>query len=570
MRACSLFNSCVRKQPGVLCGLLLASATKAALVALFPLAIRIFLKNIAVTGTTKAAAIWGLAVAGLGLLQVGIGFLASGLANVARYPIEGGMKEAVIRRFLSSSWAPIHELDSGYLSERIESDTDGALAWLFDARLSLVMDILKLVATMATAFIIDPLATAAFIVAVPTLFVSLRAFNAGMQQRSAIRLEAKSETSARKLEAIAGRVELRCLGAVDSAIGSYSGAFSNYKKSSIRRFLWSCLPSGFGQLSSIMGQASLVAICGLSIAAGRIGFEDFFVFYTFLGAVLAAAAGLVQYNTQASSGKAATARLEEILALPLERDDGCQVTSVESLEVRDVIFNRTQRNFTLGPVSFKAVRGDSIGIAGANGSGKTTLLRLLLGIYSSDSGRLLINDQAIENLALKSFRNLTAFVPQDPFLIKGTIKSNVELGLGAAELNSAFLEELANLPDGLESHVVSAGTNLSGGQILRIALARALARKPDILILDEPTGGLDAQAAQLLSDTVLKDKSTRITIIVSHDYETLARTDRTLFIGKGGVLSGHANELIETSPEFRALFEGRLSLNPAGPRATIS
>ena len=261
-----------------------------------------------------------------------------------------------------------------------------------------------------------------------------------------------------------------------------------------------------------------------------------------------------------------------------ERTDGREAPALKTLELRDVSFEYEEASPVLVDINLRVERGEFVGIVGASGAGKSTLVDLLLGLISPMTGSILINDVSLGQMSWQSWRRHIGYVPQETVLFNDTIANN--LAMGRSELSkedivwAAHIAQAADfieaLPAAYESPVGERGVKLSGGERQRLALARAIASKPEILILDEATSSLDSKAERAFQDA-LEGLRDRFTIIaVAHRLSTVLDADRILVIDRGTIVeSGRPSELLaEADGRFRKLYEvqiGRLSDQvPAG------
>lgn len=216
----------------------------------------------------------------------------------------------------------------------------------------------------------------------------------------------------------------------------------------------------------------------------------------------------------------------------------------------------------LDQVSLDIAPGETLAVIGASGAGKTSLVNLLLGFIEADAGELRINGKPLRELDLAAWRKHLAWVPQNPRLFAGSIADNIRLGdpdasdeAVAAAARAAHADEfIAALADGYDTRVGEAGAGLSGGQIQRIALARAYLRDAPLLILDEPTASLDADSEALVSAALSGLCRNRTVILIAHRLQTLALADRVLVMDAGRVAQlGSEAELKAEGGAFGAL-----------------
>ena len=209
-------------------------------------------------------------------------------------------------------------------------------------------------------------------------------------------------------------------------------------------------------------------------------------------------------------------------------------------------FNNVSKSYgkrqVLTDINLHIAAGEKIALVGESGAGKTTLLNLLLGFESATEGRVLLNGQTVNReCAAKAI----AWVGQNAYIFHGTIKDNIALAdpdaseqriINAAQA-AGVTEFSAQLPEGLLTQIGERGYGLSGGQVQRIALARAFLKNADIVLLDEPTANLDAANKTLLLDVIDRLFTDKTLIIASHDPEVIQRMDRRIELQQGRLVS---------------------------------
>ncbi len=201
-------------------------------------------------------------------------------------------------------------------------------------------------------------------------------------------------------------------------------------------------------------------------------------------------------------------------------------------------------------------------LVGASGAGKTTILNLLLGFLQPDRGRILVNETPLAGLAPDSWRENIAWVGQNPVLFHGTIKENILLGrpeasatkIQQAAQTAGVFDFSAHFPEGLDTVVGEQGVGLSRGQAQRVALARAFIKDAPLLLLDEPTAGLDVENEARVIRAINEFSRRRTVFLLTHRLANIKGADRILVLDNGAVVEqGTYTELMDTGGVFRRL-----------------
>ncbi|WP_438314710.1 ABC transporter ATP-binding protein [Sporosarcina sp. FA9] len=278
-----------------------------------------------------------------------------------------------------------------------------------------------------------------------------------------------------------------------------------------------------------------------------------------------------------SRAKASSERMEEVLLanedLEIQDSEEAQVRPLEGeLEFKNVSFNypRSEKPI-LDNISFKVLQGEKLAIMGATGSGKSTLLNLIPRIFEASSGEILVSGMEVRDWPLKDLRDTIGLVPQQSILFTGSILENLSWGAPSVntsdtEVHIDELEEAAkkaqihesidSFPKKYGTRVGQKGVNLSGGQKQRLSIARALVRKPSILILDDSTSALDIKTETALWDALEGENATML--VVTQKIQTARGADKILLLDEGIVVGyGTHQDLMKQSSLYRRIAESQ-------------
>lgn len=308
-------------------------------------------------------------------------------------------------------------------------------------------------------------------------------------------------------------------------------------------------------LLALLSHATPLLLLWLGVGAvtdGSLSLGQMLALVVLASSALAPLGSLADRISQGQRIWAYLERLGDVLATqPEEENAGESVALAGAIAVSHLSFRYAREDaFGLHDISFEIQPGEQIGIVGPTGAGKSTLVRLLLGLYRASEGVIRYDGRPLEEIGLTHLRGGIGVVMQDAFLLSGSIRENIALHQpdmpleqveDAARL-AAIHEEIVRLPMGYETRVGEGGSGLSGGQRQRVVLARALATRPKILILDEATSHLDAQTEGVIRRNLDGLGTTRL--IVAHRMTALRHADRVLVLEQGRLVASGSPDVL--------------------------
>jgi ATP-binding cassette subfamily B protein len=318
----------------------------------------------------------------------------------------------------------------------------------------------------------------------------------------------------------------------------------------------------------MLAQAAVLLVGARMVANGQLTVGGFIAFNLYLGMLIMPLRSLGMWIGQAQRATASGERIFQVMDEPEEIADRPGAVELPEgggdLRFERVGFEYMDGRPVLQDIDLELAPGRTIALIGHTGSGKTTLTSLVPRFYDVTSGRVTLDGVDVRDVKLKALRHAIGVISQDPFLFSATVRENITFG--APDLDEAEVERIARLaqahefverlPNGYDTIIGERGITLSGGQRQRLAIARALAVDPRVLILDDATASVDASTEALIRVGLREAMRNRTTLIIAHRLSTIALADEIVVLDDGRIAArGTHEELLATSQVYRDIYE---------------
>ena len=555
---------------------------------------------------TRNATETGIWVGGSLVLLIGVG--QASLAYWRRWLIvdptstmEMRMRMNFFDKLLRAPLSMIDRWSSGQLLTRSMSDLGTIRRWLSFALVQLISVAVMFLVGSSFMFGASWQLAAVFVVTVPVLLVSLvsyvRKYNAYTKELQQL----TGDVSTRIEESVRGIRVIKALGRSQEEIQKYTAAVEELNSLDYRRSMLVALVAFYQRV--IVGVSTLIALwVGVpQVASGAVSLGSLTAYFAVLTVVLG---HVLRSTTLISSYLNYRVAMERHVEVMSENgheevvltDEAAEQAPIPSGGVLSVTFDNVHFTYNPAPepspqehaidapapggvlegLSFKAFAGEVVALVGATGSGKSTALTLVPRFYSPTSGRILLGREDIADMPLPVLRAQTAFVFEEAVLFSGTVRQNVLMGVrgeyseeelgqtltGALEL--AACDFVADLPEGVDTVIGEEGLSLSGGQRQRLSLARALAARPAVLLLDDPFSALDVGTEERIITNLRGGEGNlggATTLLTAHRPSTVALADRVLLLEGGKIVADGTHTELMKLPAYRAL----MSAEPEAP-----
>lgn len=515
---------------------------------------------------------YGLIILGSALLKGLFLFFMRQTIIVMSRLIEFDMKNEIYSHYQQLDLAFYKRNKTGDLMARISEDVSQVRMYLGPAIMYSISTVTLFVMILTQMILIHPMLTLYVVLPLPILAVTVYLINSKVIALSDSVQKQLSTISSYVQEFFSGIRVVRGYNRTDAEIVRFEGEAEQYKNRNLDLVRINALFAPV--MVFLIGLSTIITIYvgGLKVYAGEIttGVIAEFVIYVTMLTWPVASIGWVTAIMQRAA--ASQIRINEFLNVqssfktPNHAD---KVTEIGDIKFENISFVYSDSGTkALNEVSFEIKSGQSLGIIGKTGSGKTTIAQLLMRLYDPNQGQILIDKHPLPLIDINAFRQQVAYVPQEVFLFSDTIFNNIAFGIQkdfngdlkqaveqAAQMADIH-DSILGFPQGYETMLGERGINLSGGQKQRISIARAMIRKPSVLILDDCLSAVDTVTEERILSNLEQVLNHQTTIIISHRISSVLLCEQIIALELGEIIEkGNHSQLMEKNGYYASIFQ---------------
>ena len=515
--------------------------------------------------------VYGLIILTMAILRGLFLFLVRQTIIAMSRHIEYDLKNEIFDHYQSLPLSFYRRNNTGDLMARISEDVSKVRQYLGPAimyGINLVTLFLILIPYMIS---VNARLTLYALLPLPLLSASIYIVNNLIHKRSQEIQKALGGLSTFTQEAFSGIRVLKAFSRENDTAEQFDRKSNEYKEKSLRLTFVNAL--FYPLVMALIGLSTVltVYIGGVEVMRGAISTGNIAEFIIYVNLLTWPVTSVGWVTSIVQQAAASQGRINEFLKT---QNDILSTQNLEKeieghIEFRNVSFVYPDSGIhALKNVSFEVKPGQSLAIIGTTGSGKSTIANLLLRMYDRTEGNIFIDGQPIEAYNISNLRGQTGYVPQDVFLFSETIRNNISFGnielseeqMKTAAADADLLENISRFPEGFDTKLGERGITLSGGQKQRVSIARAIARNPKILILDDSLSAVDTKTENSILNALSKIMKGRTSIIISHRVSSAKLADKILVLDDGNLVEQGTNEtlLAKEGGTYKELYEKQL------------
>ena len=511
--------------------------------------------------------IFGVLILAMALLRGFFLFLVRQTLIVMSRRVEYDMKNEIFEHYQNLPLSFYRKNSTGDLMARITEDVSRVRMYLGPAIMYGLNLLLLFPLVIFYMISVNPELTLYALLPLPILSVSIYFVNNLIDERSEKIQRSLSELSTFVQEAFSGIRVLKAFVREEDSARDFAKASEEYKHKSIALTRVNAL--FFPLIMALVGISTITTIYvgGIMVIEGEIGYGVIAEFILYVNILTWPVTSLGWVTSIVQRAATSQTRINEFLDI---KSDLVSTENIESeihgqIEVKDLTFVYPDSGIkALDGISFEIKAGQTLGIIGTTGSGKSTIANLLMRMYDPSSGELLIDGIDIKGYNIAALRKQIGFVPQDVFLFSDTIANNIAFGLDQpdqlliekAAKDADVYQNIVDFPKGFETMLGERGITLSGGQKQRVSIARAIAKEPRILILDDCLSAVDTKTENSILTALKRIMENRTSVIISHRVSSAKLADHIIVLADGKIIErGDHDSLMEQRGVYAELYE---------------
>ena len=463
----------------------------------------------------------------------------------------------------------INNISAGDITYRLTEDADRVSEVIYKTFQDTLPCVLQLLAVIIYMFYLDWSLTISTFILAPIIVLSVNNFGKRVLIASEKSQESTSDLAGLIGESINGISTIRSFAAENWIKGRFNTRLRSNKQAKYKTLKLLAIQHPIVGFIEAFGILAILGLGALRINLGLLNSEEFSSFFAAILMLIDPISHISTNFNEYKQAEASLKRLKKINMQPMEKDERNleKISKMKGkIEFNHVSFEYKKDNEVLKDITLKISKGQVIAFVGSSGAGKSTMMSLILKFISPKIGDIYIDDKNIRSISSIDIRSNIALVQQQPFLFSGRIIDVIKMGRDFSEDDVIKSAKIANahefilkLPSKYETNITERGSNFSGGQIQRLAIARAILGNPSILLLDEATSALDSDSEAEVQKGLNQAMNNRTVIIVAHRLSTTQGADKIVVFDKGKIVdSGKHIDLFNKDGIYKELCEKQL------------